>query len=94
VSVRADPAPGFAFVDWTGEWRGRTNPFDLTPLTPVTVGAEFGLTFTSLARALVSTGTTLPPALETALDADGNDNGRYDVGDLRAYLRGGGGGVP
>ncbi|NNK62790.1 MAG: M6 family metalloprotease domain-containing protein, partial [Gemmatimonadetes bacterium] len=92
ISLRADPAPGFAFVDWTGQWRGRGNPFDLTPLAPVTVGAEFGITFLSLARALALDGTALPPALAGALDADGNDNGRYDVGDLRAYLRSGAGG--
>ena len=89
VSLRADAAEGFAFVDWLGGYAGRSNPFELTPLTPVTVGAEFGLTFLSLARALVGDGGTLPVELAGALDADGNDNGRYDVGDLRAFLRSG-----
>lgn len=87
VSLRAVPADGHAFLGWLGEWSGRPNPFSVTTSTPLLVGAEFGLTFSSLATALAAGPSTLDPPLREALDNFGNANGRYDVGDLRAYLR-------
>jgi hypothetical protein len=58
-------------------------------MAPLTVGAEFGLTFSSLAVALARDRGGLDLTLRDALDQFGNGNGRYDVGDLRAYLRSG-----
>ena len=43
------------------------------------------LTIDALVSAL--TGTSLPPADDAFLDEGGNGNGRFDVGDFRAYLR-------
>lgn len=91
VSLRATPTAGFAFSAWTGEWAGRPNPFTLTPAAPLTVGMRFELTFPSLAQALVSGSSALDARLIEALDGAGNGDGAYDVGDLRAHLRGGGG---
>lgn len=91
VSFRADATAGFAFDDWTGGWAGQPNPFTLTPNAPVVVGARFRLTFTSLARALAGGSAGLDARLTEALDEAGNGDGRYDVGDLRAHLRAGGG---
>jgi hypothetical protein len=90
VSLRAVPADGHAFLGWLGEWSGRPNPFSVTTVAPLTVGAEFGLTFSSLAYSLAVGTAGLDPALREALDGFGNTNGRYDIGDLRAYLRRGG----
>jgi M6 family metalloprotease-like protein len=87
VSLRAVPADGYAFLGWLGEWSGRPNPFSVTTVAPLTVGAGFGLTFSSLAYALALGPAGLDPALRQALDGFGNANGRYDIGDLRAYLR-------
>lgn len=87
VSVRAAPTPGYAFLDWTGDWSGRPNPFTVTPLQPLEVGARFGLTFASLATALAADRASLDAGLRAALDDFGNHDGRYDVGDLRAFLR-------
>ncbi len=87
VSVHAQPTQGFEFLGWLGEWAGRPNPFSVTPMAPLTIGAEFGLTFSSLAVPLAVGSTALDPELTDALDEFGNANGRYDVGDLRAYLR-------
>lgn len=89
VSIRAAPTPGFAFLDWTGGWAGRPNPFTTTPMDPLAVGARFGLTFTSLATALAADRESLDARVRSALDDFGNGDGRYDVGDLRAYLRSG-----
>ncbi len=89
VSLRAVPTQGHAFLGWLGEWSGRPNPFAVTTSAPLTVGAEFGLTFASLAGALATGPAGLDPGLRTALDEFGNANGRFDVGDLRAYLRSG-----
>ena len=90
VSLRAVPAGGHAFLGWLGEWAGRPNPFSVTAMAPLTIGAEFGLTFSSLAYSLAVGPGGLDPALREALDGFGNANGRYDIGDLRAYLKRGG----
>lgn len=87
VSIRAAPTPGYAFLDWTGAWAGRDNPFTFTAVGPLEIGARFGLTFSSLATALVADPAALDARLREALDEFGNHDGRYDVGDLRAYLR-------
>jgi M6 family metalloprotease-like protein len=88
VRFTAIPAAGFTFLDWGGALRGRTNPLTLTLDGPVSIAADFGLSFQALVQPLL-VGSALDPALATALDGAGNRNGGYDVGDLRAYLLGG-----
>jgi hypothetical protein len=41
----------------------------------------------TLAPFLLTTGDPLADVEQEFLDSSGNENGRYDVGDLRAYLR-------
>lgn len=53
---------------------------------PYTLSADTTLTVARAWRELVRPGTVLTAAEQASLDALGNGNGRYDLGDLRALL--------
>ena len=89
VHLVATPAVGAEFVGWRGDTSGVTaldltanRAWDLTAVflsaTPIDAGAA--------ARALLG-GPTLSAAAVAYLDAIGNQNGVYDVGDYAAWLR-------
>ncbi len=45
VTVLAEPATGFGFVEWTGNLAGRPNPFSITLDEPTAGGAAFEVAF-------------------------------------------------
>jgi M6 family metalloprotease-like protein len=45
VTVLAEPATGFGFVEWTGNLSGRPNPFSIMLNEPTTGGATFEVAF-------------------------------------------------
>lgn len=86
VSFTAVPRAGFAFSSWSGDVGGSQNPVQLSVSAPATVSAGFSLGFGGLVQPFVAN-TVIDATLADALDAAGNDNGVYDVGDLRSWLR-------
>lgn len=89
VHLVATAAPGAEFIGWRGDTAATANldlgmarPYDLTALfvTAVTVDA------TAAARALLG-GPPLDATTVAYLDAIGNQNGSFDVGDYLAWLR-------
>jgi hypothetical protein len=76
----------------------RLNSGAPSPVTIYRIAIEEGLARISLSSRAIPEGTLLQGFLKAAsppltpeerayLDAHGNGNGQYDVGDLRAYLR-------
>ena len=89
VHVAATPAAGAEFIGWRGDTIGTTSldlpttrAFDLTAVFLGTVTVDPG----AAARALLG-GPSLSVAVAEYLDAIGNQNGSYDVGDYAAWLR-------
>lgn len=89
VHVTAAALPGAEFIGWRGDTTatgnldlGMARPYDLTAVfvDAVTVDA------TAAARALLG-GQPLDAATVAYLDAIGNQNGSFDVGDYLAWLR-------
>lgn len=85
VEIEAQPTAGFEFLSWSGALSGSANPASWTAQAPDTVRARFSLGFDGLVPPLLGSGQ-IDVDLAAALDRAGNDNGVYDVGDLRAWL--------
>lgn len=91
-SVRLDvvPAPGVEFLGWRGDSVTRASALDLLVSTPYDLVAEFVSLVAIDAAAATADVLGGPPLDEAArhyLDATGNRNGGYDIGDLLAWLR-------
>jgi M6 family metalloprotease-like protein len=88
VHLVAVPANGSTFVGWRGDTTG-TGPLDVTMQHPFDLTAVFAAAVTidaaAAARALLG-GPPLDAASAAYLDAVGNQNGIYDVGDYLAWL--------
>jgi M6 family metalloprotease-like protein len=89
VTLTAEPAAGRVFAGWTGACTG-TGPCSITMDGPRAVGAGFEVKRV-LAQSAVLDRLFLRPTSLTAedlrfLDLLGNGNGRFDVGDVLAWL--------
>lgn len=92
VTVRVDavPAPGVEFLGWRGDSTTLAPSLTLTVDHPYDLTADFVQVATidaSAAVAAVLGGPALAADQRLYLDAIGNRNGGYDVGDLLAWLR-------
>jgi M6 family metalloprotease-like protein len=84
------PSPGVEFLGWRGDSTTRATGLDLAVQRPYDLIADFVLVasidVTRATRALLG-GPALDTTTRQYLDAIGNRNGGYDVGDLLAWLR-------
>jgi M6 family metalloprotease-like protein len=89
ISLRAAPEPGAVFVGWTGDTSSTRDTLTLVMQHPFDVMANFiamqDVTLNSAATALFGTGT-LRSEEAVYLDAAGNRNGVYDLGDFLAAI--------
>lgn len=90
VRLEALPGPGVEFLGWRGDSSTTTAIVDLSVQKPYDLIAEF--VQVAAVDAVAATSAVLGgPALDAAsrlyLDATGNRNGGYDVGDLLSWLR-------
>jgi hypothetical protein len=86
VQLTATPAAGGTFVAWSGD-TASTNPVITLPMgRPYTVTAVFVTTADVVAHLLGPT-APLTPAQVQALDANGNNNGGFDIGDFLAWVK-------
>jgi M6 family metalloprotease-like protein len=89
VTLTAEPADGQVFGGWTGACTG-TGPCGVTMEGPRTVGARFevrrGLALNAVLDRLFAQSTTLTADDLRYLDLLGNGNGRFDIGDVLAWL--------
>jgi hypothetical protein len=90
VRLEALAAPGIEFLGWRGDSSTTTAVVDLTVEKPYDLIADFvqiAAVDAVAATAAILGGPALDPAARLYLDATGNRNGGYDVGDLLAWLR-------
>jgi uncharacterized repeat protein (TIGR02543 family) len=87
VTVRAAPQPGAVFTGWTGDTTATTDSLALTMRHPFDLMANFvavhAVVLTSAADALLGN-ETIQSDDAAYLDAVGNRNGVYDLGDFLA----------
>jgi hypothetical protein len=87
VSLRAAPQPDAVFVGWTGDTTASNDSLTLVMRHPFDLMANFvtaqAVALTSAADALLGT-ALLRPEEAAYLDAVGNRNGVYDLGDFLA----------
>ncbi len=85
----ATPSPGMEFVRWKGDTVSTARGIVVTLNRPWSLTAEFVRPVTVdavVASRAVLGGAPLDPLAVAYLDATGNRNGAYDVGDLLAWL--------
>lgn len=89
VHLAANPATGAEFIGWRGDTTAITTldlavsrPYDLTAVFVSTVAIDVS----TAARALLG-GAAISAEARAYLDAIGNQNGSYDVGDYTAWLK-------
>jgi M6 family metalloprotease-like protein len=96
VHLAATPAAGAEFIGWRGDTTGAAS-LDLSAAHPYDLTAVFVnsvvIDVSAAARALLG-GAPLSAAAASYLDAIGNQNGSYDIGDYAAWLRRTGQSVP
>jgi M6 family metalloprotease-like protein len=86
VQLTATPTAGATFAGWSGDTVTR-NPVITLPMgRPYTVTAVFVTTADVVAHLLGPT-TPLTLAQQQALDANGNNDGSFDVGDFLAWVK-------
>ncbi len=85
VTLTAVPASGQAFVGWTGDTTAGAAVLLLHVARPYAVTANFAATNDVVNQLLTGTSALTAPQLQT-LDALGNNNGRFDLGDFVAWL--------
>jgi hypothetical protein len=86
VQLTATPAAGATFAGWSGDTTSR-NPVITLPMgRPYAVTANFVTTADVVAQLLGPT-APLTPAQIQALDANGNNNGAFDLGDFLAWVK-------
>ena len=89
VHLTVTPAAGAEFIGWKGDTTTKVAPLDVRMSRPFDLTAQFVQTVVvdraAAARALLG-GTQLDAATIAYLDALGNQNGSFDIGDYVAYL--------
>jgi hypothetical protein len=87
VSLRADPQPSAVFAGWTGDTTSTRDTLTLTLRHPFDLKADFvavqEIALDNVADAILGA-HSLPGEDVLYLDAAGNRNGRYDLGDFLA----------
>jgi M6 family metalloprotease-like protein len=86
VTLTATPSSGFLFAGWTGDTTFGTAVVTLPMGRPYTVSASF-FTAADVVTQLLGPGAPLTPAQIQFLDARGNNNGSFDVGDFLAWVK-------
>ncbi len=86
VQLSATPATGIAFLGWSGDTTSTNTLIALPMGRPYTVTANFVATADVVAQLLGPTAPLAPAQLQ-ALDANGNNNGSFDVGDFLAWVK-------
>jgi hypothetical protein len=90
VRLEAQAGPGVEFLGWRGDSSTTTAIVDLSVQKPYDLIADFvqvAAVDAVAATAAILGGPALDAAARLYLDATGNRNGGYDVGDLLAWLR-------
>lgn len=90
VRLSATPGEGATFVGWRGDTSAAAPELHLAVGHPWDVTAIFAPKVTidaAVATAALLGGPSLPPEARSYLDAVGNRNGAYDVGDLLAWVQ-------
>jgi len=86
VQLTAAALPGATFLAWSGDTVS-SNPIVTLPMhRPYTVAATF-VTTADVVTQLLGPGTPLSVAQQLALDARGNNNGSFDIGDFLAWVK-------
>jgi len=90
VTLTASAPEGTVFAGWSGDTTATTATLTLPMARPYTVNASFvaqvAVSVDAAANMLLGTGT-LSAEQTGYLDARGNRNGTYDIGDFLAYVR-------
>jgi len=85
VTLTATPATGQAFLGWTGDTTAAGATLKLRMARPFTVKANFAAP-RDVVNQLLSGSSPLTAEAVSLLDQLGNNNGRFDLGDLVAWL--------
>jgi hypothetical protein len=85
VTLTATAAAGQSFLGWSGDTTTGNVALKLRMTRPFAVTANFAAP-ADVVNQLLSSSPTLTPAVLQLLDQLGNDNGRFDLGDLVAWL--------
>ena len=85
VTLTATPSTGQAFLGWTGDTTAAGASLKLRMARPFTVTANFASP-RDVVNQLLSGSSPITPAAVLLLDQLGNSNGRFDLGDLVAWL--------
>ena len=86
VWLTATPAAGIAFAGWSGDTTSSNAVLMLPMARPYTVTALFVASTDVVAQLLGPTAPLTPAQLQT-LDANGNNNGSFDIGDFLAWVK-------
>jgi hypothetical protein len=89
VTLTATPSPGDRFAGWTGDTTARGASLTLPMGRPYSVTATFlaPLATADVVAQLLNGTSPLTQTDLSALDALGNNNGRFDVGDFLAWVQ-------
>ena len=85
VTLTPTPAAGQSFLGWSGDTTASAPALKLAMAHPFSVTANFAAP-TDVVNELLVNSPALTPAALLLLDQLGNDNGRFDIGDLVAWL--------
>ena len=86
VQLTGAALPGATFLGWSGDTTS-SNPIITLPMgRPYTVTANFATT-ADVVTQLLGPATPLSIAQQLALDARGNNNGSFDIGDFLAWVK-------
>ena len=85
VTLTATPAASQSFLGWSGDTTVASVALKLRMSHPFAVTAVFAAPKDVVNQLLTGSATITPTALQL-LDQLGNDNGRFDIGDLVAWL--------
>lgn len=85
VTLTAVAGAGQSFLDWSGDTTSGSPVLRLVVTRPFTVTANFAAP-SDVVNQLLTGSSTVTPAALLALDKLGNNNGRFDIGDLVAWL--------
>lgn len=85
VTFTATPAASQSFLGWTGDTTAGTVALKLRMTRPFAVTATFAAPSDVVNQLLTGSSSITPAALQL-LDQLGNNNGRFDLGDLVAWL--------
>lgn len=85
VTLTATPATGQSFLGWAGDTMASSAALKLVMTHPFAVAANFATT-SDVVNQLLTGASPITGAALQLLDQLGNNNGRFDLGDLVAWL--------